>query len=53
MEMDFPWLECDENYQDAFCKVFKKSESQDLTSQRSSSVWIIAISELENGDSED
>ena len=39
-EKDFPWLEYDENYQGAFCKVCRKSGSQGHTSQGSGGVWI-------------
>ena len=39
-EKDFPWLEYDENYQGAFCKVCRKLGSQGHTSQGSGDVWI-------------
>ena len=38
-EKDFPWLEYNENYQGAFCKVCRKSGSQGHTSQGSGGVW--------------
>ena len=40
MGESFPWLEYDENYQGAFCKVCRKSGSQGHTSQGSGGVWI-------------
>jgi hypothetical protein len=39
-ENEFPWLDYDENYQGAFCKVCRKSGSQSQTSQGSGGVWI-------------
>ena len=49
-EKDFPWLQYDENYQGAFCKICRIPETP---SQKWWCMGYKAISELEKGNSKD